>query len=159
MLYVKAGVINWAELFYYIFIWLSSSVILSSPLSFVSCPHALLMSHESQYVTKQMLAGGKSTKSIGRPCVGKWSTPRMLLCVQRNVPFKGTLQKWKVGFHSHLYMDRIGSLASSTVSFLLICLHPLLHNVPCIKHRFGEPECEQLEVENGVCGKLGGKAW
>lgn len=41
----------------------------------------LLMSSESQYMAKQMLAGNKGTKSFGRPSAGKLLAPRRLLCV------------------------------------------------------------------------------
>lgn len=66
--------------------------------SLASCPYALLTSPESQYVTKQVLAGGKGTESDGKPCACKWTAPRRLLCVQRNVLFKGSSRNGSLGF-------------------------------------------------------------
>lgn len=147
MLCVKAGVINGAELFYCIFIWFSSSLCLILS-SLLCCLLSLCPTYEP-WVTVRDKAGacwGQRHRKRWRAMWCKWTAPRRLLYVQRNVLFKGTLQKRKVGLHGHLHMHGIDSMAISTISSLLICLHPLLHNVPCIKHRFGEPECEQLEV-------------
>lgn len=67
------------------------------------------MSPKSPYIAKQMLAGGKGTKNIRRPCVDKLSAPEwdFVYCS------KGTHQKWKVGFHGHLHMDEIERQAGS----------------------------------------------
>ena len=66
--------------------------------SLASYPYALLTSPESQYVTKQTLAGDKGTESDGKPCACKRMAPRRLLCVQRNVLFKGTSRNGSLGF-------------------------------------------------------------
>lgn len=96
-------------------------------------------------MTKQVLAGGKGAESDGEPCdVNGRHQEGYSVC--RETSCSRATPEQKAGLPGHLRVHGIGRLAISTISSLLVCLHPLLHNVPCIKHRFGEPECEQLEV-------------
>lgn len=117
MLYVKAGVINRAVILLYFRMTFFLSV--SHPLifSFASCPYALLTSPESQYVTKQVLAGGKGTESNGKPCACKRTAPRSYfvcreMSCSRAHPETGAwasrssiyAQNWQAGYLHNIFL-------------------------------------------------------
>lgn len=74
-------------------------------------------------MAKQMLAGSKGTKNLGKLSAGKL----LALGVLRIAQFQWRTPEMEFSFYGYLLMDGIGRLAISTVFFFLICLHPLLH--------------------------------